>query len=379
MSESKPQQIASIAQRVQEGLSALIEEDAWRRVNRFATLRPAISELEKLIRLYTLACKRRFHGAARRIDERALADAERLARECQYLVSELGPATQGRGRPALPSPCQVAAEMAQIEEEFGRWSYSSADACLRVHTEPIELEGVYLGPFEITIDLRALPYLHQRCAVTVSALDPHPASGSDSVTHPHVSDERVCMGDANTAMYAALRSGRLADALLLIRGVLTNYNPDSPYVDLDHWSYGSCEDCGGGLSEDSRMWCEDCDREFCDSCMGVCRCCDTYACLRCLKHCDFCDEDACDPCLRQCSECSGACCVRCLDQDLCPNCLEEKENEDEQALEEQEEDQEDQPAALVQANGSAQASVVQGPDTRSPRHDQAQQPQRVAG
>lgn len=369
MSDSKPQQIASIAQRVQEGLSALIEEDAWRRVNRFATLRPAINELEKSIGLYTLACKKRFHAAARRLDQRALAASERLARECQYLFNELTPEARSRSATKLPTPSQINAELIQIEEEFGQWDYSPADTHLRVSTDPIELEGVYLGPFEIAIDLRSLPYLHQRGSVYVSALDPQPAAGSDLVTHPHVSDERVCMGDAHATLHAALRNGRLADAFLLIRGVLTTYNPDSPYVDLDHWSFGCCEDCGDRLYEDGRNWCEECQRgDFCDSCIGLCRCCELYACLQCLKHCDSCDEDVCNPCLRVCAGCEEACCVSCLDQDLCPNCLEDKENEDEQETQEEQ---------SVQANSQERTS--QAPAIQAPQSISTISPQRAVG
>ena len=61
------------------------------------------------------------------------------------------------------------------------------------------------------------------------ALDPHPAALNDAVTHPHVSDERLCTGDAGAAIQAALAAGRVFDFFTLVRSVLVTYNPESPY------------------------------------------------------------------------------------------------------------------------------------------------------
>src|SRR5690606_3706651 len=95
-----------------------------------------------------------------------------------------------------------------------------------VVTDDIQLEGIPLGPFKIKLDWSRLgdsqPY-------EVIAVEANPASSSDDVTHPHVQDNRLCEGDGRQALQKALAQGRLFDFFVLVRQILTTYNPSSAY------------------------------------------------------------------------------------------------------------------------------------------------------
>ena len=227
----------------------------------------------------------------------------------------------------------IVRDLEQLTTEFNQWTYDTEDDALSVVTHAIELEGVYLGSFKIVLRLRDISSISERVPYEVIATDPHPATSSDAVTHPHISDKYLCAGDATTAITNAIQSGRICDFFILVRSVLTTYNPDSPYVSLENWRGESCPDCGEMMHEDNRYWCEMCDNTFCDECTGGCRCCDLTACFSCLSPCPSCDEYTCKNCLRDCIQCGTRCCCSCLDDDLCPSCYEEQENENEEEQE----------------------------------------------
>ena len=107
----------------------------------------------------------------------------------------------------------------------------TTDTIETTDTDPITLEGVYLGPFSIRLNVDLLEAGRtDASAFQAVALDPHPASSSDTTTHPHVRDDYLCAGEASEPISAALREGRVADAFLLVRSVLTNYNRSSPFI-----------------------------------------------------------------------------------------------------------------------------------------------------
>jgi hypothetical protein len=120
---------------------------------------------------------------------------------------------------------------------------------LAVTTEVIELHDVYLGEFEIVLNISQLPRERGSDTFLVRAKDPHPAASNRSVTHPHVNDEQICPGDASAAIRAALCNGRICDAFMMMRSVLLVYNSGSPHVSLDSWGGTSCYECGYTVSE----------------------------------------------------------------------------------------------------------------------------------
>ncbi len=239
--------------------------------------------------------------------------------------------------PPVPSYATLMDDLDQIEEEFGEWMLNRTSKCLAVHTDDIELEGVYLGPFEIQLKLAELECCDPRTSFKILALDPRPAGTDSAVTHPHVSGGRLCCGEAVNAINEALRQGRLCDFFLIVRSVLTTYNPDSPYVSLDEWHGIPCYECGEHMSEDDRCYCESCGYDYCECCASYCRGCEESRCNSCLTSCAGCDVWFCSSCLTTCEECDAKCCSGCLEDGLCAQCAEEKERQEEEASNEEEE------------------------------------------
>ena len=114
------------------------------------------------------------------------------------------------GRPAAPpSSHRQAAQRSgpvsrprRTRERIRRRGLYKDETEFWVTTEPIELEGIALGRFEIRFNWLTVaderPY-------RVVALDPNPASRSADTTHPHVQYERLCEGDGARAIHQALQ------------------------------------------------------------------------------------------------------------------------------------------------------------------------------
>jgi hypothetical protein len=243
----------------------------------------------------------------------------------------------------MPSLRDIYEELRQTHTEFGELDYDPQENTLSVFTNPIELEGVFLGDFEICLQIPQLTEMSTGKHLKIIAMNPNPAAVNDEITHPHVSEEYLCAGDASVPMQAALVNGRISDFFLLIRSVLESYNPDSPYVPLSEWDGNPCYDCGYTVCEDDSYYCESCENSFCNECMGGCYSCDTYLCNGCLSSCQACEERFCEKCLTICPECEksycGSClticsqcnelvCESCIDENLCPSCKEEMENQE---------------------------------------------------
>jgi hypothetical protein len=226
-----------------------------------------------------------------------------------------------------PSLRDIVAEVGSLYDEFPDTIYDPKAGTLTATTDPITLEDIRLGSFKVVLELaRAGQHARREC-YRIIALDPNPAASNDHVTHPHVSDEHLCEGDAAVPIRAALAEGRLADFFTLVRCVLTTYNPASPYVSLDNWFGQPCHDCGDTVDEDDRFWCSGCDHDLCEGCISSCRSCDDSRCRNCLTDCPECEEPVCSECLKHCKECGSSCCRSCLADGLCPSCHETPEGE----------------------------------------------------
>ena len=217
------------------------------------------------------------------------------------------------------------ADLAELEESFP--GVAARENTLRVQTDPVTLEDIDLGPFEIRIDLTRLGTMRAPEAIRITALDPHPAARRREVVHPHVEAGILCMGDGAAAIYRALADGRILDCIHLVHAVLTTYNPDSPYVRLDHWEdlLAECCDCGDEVPED-RVWsCDTCIESFCEGCILTCDACQGSVCRGCSGDCPTCDERRCSACLDRCRSCDAACCRKCVNQEgFCSSCVEER-------------------------------------------------------
>ena len=230
----------------------------------------------------------------------------------------------------VPALSNIVEELRQLRQEFDKVSFDKKKHTISVITKPITLMDIYLGPFEIQLKIKKLAELFKECPYYCIALDPHPASSSEDVTHPHVSGDRLCEGEGYAAIRKALEQGRLCDFFTLVMGILNTYSPDSPYVALENWDGTACYDCGYIVDSENSYYCEHCDNTFCEECTTCCRSCDETVCLGCLQSCSFCDERVCPSCISKCADCGSRCCSSCLDEDICPDCkdLLEKENEE---------------------------------------------------
>jgi len=233
-------------------------------------------------------------------------------------------------------------ELKQLRQEFGSFDFEQHR--LSVVTEPITLEGFYLGPFRIEMDISGLNDIYRQTPYFVIALDPHPAATDEAVTHPHVSNEKICEGDGAMTMRLALLQGRLCHFFSMIRSILNTYNPDSPFVSLDEWEGIACYECGYVMNRENCYFCPFCDRDYCEECSTYCRGCDESVCLGCSADCEICEERFCKGCLASCSECGCVCCQGCMEDGLCLNCKEQieqenKENENQQENNEQQKNQ----------------------------------------
>ncbi|MEX0671082.1 MAG: hypothetical protein WD060_11565 [Pirellulales bacterium] len=236
----------------------------------------------------------------------------------------------------LPSPLGVATaatsgdlyeDLVALADEFPDLHFDRQAARLSVTTEPITLEGQYLGPFEIRLDWRG-ESRGDTPTYRVVALDPHPAESREGVTHPHVMDEVLCEGDGRLAIRGALAQGRLLDFFTIVANLLRTYNSASPFVELAVWHGSSCSDCGALVDDEECFTCQACHDSVCDGCEVVCSGCESCYCTGCTAACPDCDENYCRGCLDRCRGCRTARCKSCLDDhERCPNCHEEDESE----------------------------------------------------
>lgn len=232
--------------------------------------------------------------------------------------------------PPIPSLRDLLGELDQLESEFGDWHYDAGAKALHVTTDAIHLEGVELGPFRIRLCLGQLFSIPIGQLCWAEALEPNPAASNDEVTHPHVSGEGICVGDFGPELFRALRCGRICDFFLMIRSILNTYNPHSPYVSLDQWYGEPCDDCGRSINADDRNHCEACERSVCDDCISCCRHCDTSICYGCATMCRSCEKSSCAECLAPCLDCGDLICPNCIEDELCPTCMENRDDQHDQ-------------------------------------------------
>jgi hypothetical protein len=268
------------------------------------------------------------HQIARVVDRGWMQAAERKRRELDRALVELERWICDQRRALVPPrsaprTSEVYAELVAAADEFDR-DVQIEDTRIALVTERITLEDVPLGQFLIALDFDRY---ETEPSCRIEALDPNPASSDDSVTHPHVKDERLCAGDASVPIHKALIEGRLCDAFVLVRSVLQAYNPRSPYVDLDDWEGTACEDCGG-LCTDA-CCCEACEMLVCDECIRSCVQCGTVRCRSCLETCEITDEWICDECADTCERCGRRCRTDLLECGLCEDCANDERSDDE--------------------------------------------------
>ncbi|HSG73344.1 MAG TPA: hypothetical protein VLA12_23215, partial [Planctomycetaceae bacterium] len=228
-----------------------------------------------------------------------------------------------------PSVPDVALELVTLDEEFETVTIDLRQNLIVVATDDIELDGLNLGPYEIRLDVTRL---NEFSSYTIRSLDEIQAASDSSVCHPHVSQNRLCEGDGQVAIHAALREGRLLDFFLVVNQILTTYNPSSAYVSLENWEGTDCRGCGELVDGDNWSSCENCQDQLCAYCSSACALCEEHYCAECLTDCLDCANSFCASCMENCTKCHDPRCESCLEPDgTCHGCraAQEEENDDE--------------------------------------------------
>jgi hypothetical protein len=238
-----------------------------------------------------------------------------LCEDCNQLLTQLE-----KPPPTVPPIDFLREELRQVALDFEELTIDWKTKAVIAQTEPITLDHIYLGPFEVHFCWQRLLEAQGHLCFNVVALEPNPSVVDESVTHPHVKDELICAGDATSSIKNAVQQGRLADAFGLMRSVLLTYNARSPYVALSRWQDdATCSNCGSSVGEGELSYCEGCESDFCDECTTYCARCDCLRCEICLQRCAVCESWCCRGCLEETAASQRSCCSACLRN--CPECL----------------------------------------------------------
>jgi hypothetical protein len=190
---------------------------------------PPVTAWQELLRVYALREEARAQGwrvAAHHLNQ----EASHAISDLTWRLETLRRETLPQAPPRLPSLGDVYRDLIALEDEFVEVHCHLRQRLLSVDTDPICLEGVELGRFQISLHWGDRSGL---MGYFVTALDPHPAANNSQVPHPHVHGDTLCEGDGRVPIQRALEQGRVYDLLLLIRQILETYNASSAYVTLD--------------------------------------------------------------------------------------------------------------------------------------------------
>lgn len=179
-----------------------------------------------------------------------------------------------------------------------------------------------LGDFSVSVHLTG-PTL----VITAESIDEIKSSGG--YYHPHISGEKICLGDGEHSVARAIDQGRLEDALTTIESVLRTYNEDSAYEELSEWYDPDregkfwCDSCSEWIPYEDGLCCEACGENYCSNCYklgGRCCECDRWVCGGCCSTCDSCGDIVCGDHSACCSECLETFCHSCRSEcSLCDN------------------------------------------------------------
>ena len=256
--------------------------------------------------------------AGRRVQQDTLHFVEEVRSRLTCIEKHADP--QKSETALIPTLADVIRELQQLGDEFDDWWFDETSQKLTVVTDPVTLDDIDLGVFHIVLDISKLSSSSNR-AYNVEAQEPNRPSGNDSVSHPHVTDDVLCAGEAALPIRRALADGRFCDFLLLVKGVLEHYNSGSAYVRLEDWHGTPCYGCGDRTNAEDLCSCHNCDHEFCSQCSSSCDVCSASRCNDCLSMCARCDRSACESCRGNCKVCRKSCCTDCLSTaDICNEC-----------------------------------------------------------
>ena len=267
----------------------------------------------------------------------------------QQLETNVRALDEAADRRPIASLGDILADLRALESEFENFAIDLRAGTVSVTTDPIILEGITLGPFQIVV---AVERLGEPSPYDLVALDPNPAAGSSEFVHPHVQDEILCEGEGKAAIRRASEQGRIHDLCVIVRQILRTYHAGSAYLPLSQWDGRECHDCGRRAGDDETTRCGRCDHDLCFDCSVRCPGCRDDVCAGCRTSCSTCAASPCDGCIRGCAECGLSFCAECLDGRLCDDCQPSVENPDDQTTDESDEE------TATTADGASEAGAA---------------------
>lgn len=261
--------------------------------------------LELLTRHLSEAGRRGWNAAARSVRRSVHSQMRWLITDLQALVA------------SVDEPDSLPLQVRDVYDELFALSAHYQDVVIdlketkiSVTIDRVTLEEIDLGRFQLVWNWSRLA---EGGELTVVALEPNCCTSRTDVSHPHVQDEMLCVGEASGAMGLAADSGRLLDYFEIVECVLRTYNAGSAYVSLSEWYGTPCTGCGDTYDPDDLSSCEQCYESFCACCQTECRACGRVICYSCAVNCAECEESLC----RRCRPVRSS-------QPACPRCLEQK-------------------------------------------------------
>ena len=299
----------------------LIHADLVRQAGRFDRIQLPDDQwcrLQRTVRTAELAHDRGWHAAARSREQQLLREINDLESALARLTDQL----QERVAPkTIAAEAELYRDLVALQSEFEDVQCDQDEHVLSVTTQPVVLDGIELGRFQIRLDWQCL---QETSPYAVVALDPNPAQSNDSVTHPHVNGQTLCEGSGRGAIEAALTQGRLGDFFTIVAQLLNTYAEGRAYVELDQWNGTACHECGSVVSEDDSYRCGCCEETVCSDCISFCAQCDQAYCSGCNSSCQRCEQSICSSCLERCRACGSHVCADCLQETLCTQCHEKQ-------------------------------------------------------
>lgn len=250
--------VNKIAGRIRDTLLSLQTQKYFEAHSQLSQYNDKLKEITKESTLIGKALSNQWFASAETCTNRI----DRLLADVSYSIQKIKQFT-AKESIKIPALKAIFDALNQLQDEFARIEFGNDEDSISVITEPIELEGIYLGPFEIKLHLDKLSELYKDSPYYCIALDPNPSATNEEVTHPHVSNEKLCEGDGHAAITAALEQGRLVDFFTMVKSILNTYNPDSPYISADEWEGAACYDCGYVVSGEDCYYCYRCENNYC--------------------------------------------------------------------------------------------------------------------
>jgi hypothetical protein len=153
------------------------------------------NQCQFLMQQIDLCTNRNWNHAAAMLNDRL----ERSLERCSDRLQEISRLVSASSRLLSPQTTRdIFGDLVALSAEFEGMTIDASNQTLSVTTEPIVLEQINLGSFEIRL---RWDRIGERRPYEVVALEPYPAGESSETTHPHVRGDQLCEGDGRLSAF----------------------------------------------------------------------------------------------------------------------------------------------------------------------------------